>query len=107
MRTLVDLLPEIERLGSREAVRSFNGFRTWIATYADVYGKIGAVVRYFDEHEISKGDRVLLCGQNRMEWIAVFWACIVRGVEAVPVDVRFSPDLVQRIRSETKPKAVV
>src|SRR5262245_8619553 len=107
MHTLVELLPEIQRLGGREAVRTSNGFRTWVATYADLYGKIGAIVRHFDEREIRKGDRVLIWAENRLEWAAVFWACIARGIEAVPVDVRFSPDLVHRIPVESKPKLVI
>ena len=107
MRTLVDLLPEIKRLGNREAARSSNGFRTWVASYADLYGKIGAVVRFFDERRIHKGQRLLLCAENRMEWLAVFWACVARGIEIVPVDVRFSPDLVDRIRWESKANFVI
>jgi len=107
MQTLVDLLPDIERLGHREAVRWSNGFRTWTATYSDLYGKIGAVVDDFDRRGIRKGDRVLIWGENRLEWMAVFWACIARGVEAVPVDYRFSQDLVDRIRSESRPRLVI
>src|SRR5499426_3053924 len=107
MQTLVELLPEIQRLGSREAVRTSNGFRTWVATYDDLYGKIGAIVRHFDDRNIRKGDRVLIWAENRVEWAAVFWACIVRGIEAVPVDVRFSPGLVERIRAESKPRLVI
>src|SRR5215475_13730669 len=107
MQTLVELLPEIQRLGSREAVRTSNGFRTWVATYDDLYGKIGAIIRHFDDRNIRKGDRVLIWAENRLEWVAVFWACIVRGIEAVPVDVRFSPDLVERIRKESKPTLVI
>src|SRR5262249_35556033 len=107
MRTLVDLLPEIKRLGDREAIRSSNGFRTWVATYADLYGKIGSVVRFFDEREIHKNHRIVICAENRVEWVAVFWACIARGIEAVPVDVRFSADLIERIRSESKAKLII
>src|SRR5438552_1538297 len=107
MQTLVDLLPDIERLRTGEAVRWSNGFRTWIATYGDLYGKIGAVTGYFDERGVKKGDRVLIWAENRMEWVAVFWACVARGIEAVPVDYRFSPDLVARIQSESRPKLVI
>src|SRR6266700_3155164 len=55
MQTLVELLPEIERMGNREAVRWSNGFRTWIATYRELYGKIGAVVNDFDRRRESSG----------------------------------------------------
>src|SRR5215475_2703350 len=107
MQTLVDLLPNLERLGDREAVRWSNGLRTWIATYGELYSRISVAVGLFDEERIRKGDRVLIWAENRLEWIAVFWACIARGVEAVPVDVRFSADLVERIRAESKPKIVI
>jgi long-chain acyl-CoA synthetase len=104
MQTLLDLIPQIERLGAREALRWSNGFRTWIASYGDLYGKIGAVVEHFNRHGIRKGDRVLLWAENRLEWLAVFWACVARGVEVVPVDFRFSAELVERIRRESKPR---
>src|SRR5262245_45805155 len=98
MQTLADLITEIQRLGNHEAVRWSNGFRTRTATYIDLYGKIGAVVRHFDERGIRKGDRVIIWAPNRTEWIAVFWACVARGIELVPVDFGFSKDLVERIR---------
>src|SRR5947207_2497703 len=107
MQTLVELLPDIRRLDGREAVRWSNGFRTWIATYNDLYGRIGAAVQYFDEHGLIKGDRVLIWAENRLEWMAVFWACIARGIEAVPVDSKFSRDLVERITKESKPQLVI
>src|SRR5438132_6749137 len=107
MRTLTDLLPDIQRLGNREAIRWSNGFRTWVATYWDLYGKIGAVVEDFDKREIHKDDRVLIWAENRLEWIAVFWACVARGIEAVPVDFRFSAELVRRIHAESHARLII
>jgi long-chain acyl-CoA synthetase len=107
MQTLQDLLPEIARLGNREAIRWSNGFRTFVSSYADLYGMIGAVVADFDERGIRKGDRILVWAENRMEWVAVFWACVASGVVAVPVDFRFSNDLVRRIQSEAKPRLTI
>src|SRR5262249_25067315 len=101
------LLPGIERLGDREAIRWSNGFRTWVATYSELYGKIGAIVEDLDKRAIHKGDRVMIWAENRLEWIAVFWGCVARGVEAVPVDYRFSADLVRRIQSESRARLVI
>src|SRR6266700_3155163 len=50
---------------------------------------------------------ILIGGENRLEWMAVFWASVARGIQAVPVDYRFSPDLVQRISRESQPKLVI
>ncbi|MBI4473331.1 MAG: AMP-binding protein, partial [Acidobacteria bacterium] len=107
MQTLVDLLPEIQRLGGHEAVRWSNGFRTVVSTYADLYATIGATVSYFDGLGLDKGDRVLIWCENRMEWVAAFWACVARGIVAVPVDFRFSEDLVRRIEQESRPRLII
>jgi long-chain acyl-CoA synthetase len=107
MQTLQDLLPEIERLSTHEAIRWTNGFRTSVASYADLYGRVGAVTEYFQESGIQRGDRVLIWAENRMEWAAVFWGCVASGVVAVPVDFRFSKDLVQRIESESRSKLTI
>ncbi|HEY2382561.1 MAG TPA: AMP-binding protein [Terriglobia bacterium] len=107
MQTLVELLPSIERLGGREAVRWSNGYRTWTATYRDLYGRIGACVEYFDRQGLRKGDRVMIWAENRVEWMAAFWACVARGIEAVPVDYRFSKELAGRIRIGSRAKLVI
>lgn len=107
MQTLAELLPIIQRLGNREAVRWSNGYRTWIATYAELYGKIGACIDYFDRQGLRQGDRVMIWAENRLEWMAAFWACVARGLEAVPVDYRFSADLVQRIRAGSNAKLIL
>jgi long-chain acyl-CoA synthetase len=107
MRTLLDLLPYMHRLGRREAVLWSDGLRTSTATYEDLYGAIGAVASHYDELGIGKGARVLIWAENQFEWIAAFWACVARGVQVVPVDYRFSKELVSRIHSEAKPKLVI
>ena len=107
MRTLQEFLPLVRRLGRREAVRWSNGFRTWTSTYSDLYGAIGAVANHFDELGLAKGNRVLISAENQFQWIAVFWACVARGIELVPVDYRFSPELVKRIETESRPKLII
>jgi long-chain acyl-CoA synthetase len=107
MRTLLELLPTIERLGRREAVLWSNGVRTWKATYSDLYGSIAAVTEHFDQLGLRKGDRVLIWGENQLAWIAAFWGCMARGIQVVPVDYRFSPELVRRIESESRPKLII
>jgi long-chain acyl-CoA synthetase len=107
METLQDFLPEIARLGRREAIRWTNGFRKDVSSYSALNGQIGAITGFFHEKGIQKGDRVLIWAENRMEWAAAFWACVASGVVVVPVDFRFSKDLVQRIESESKPKIVI
>jgi acyl-CoA synthetase (AMP-forming)/AMP-acid ligase II len=82
MRTLLDLLPAMQRLGDREAIRFGNGFRTWKLSYRQLYHKIGAVASYLEQQGFHKGDRVLLWGENRIEWVTTFWGCLVREGQA-------------------------
>ena len=107
MQTLLELLPRLEKPGNREAVRWHNGLRTRVTSYGDLDALIRSVAGFLDGKGIQKGDRLLIWSENRPEWIAVFWACIARGIEIVPVDFRFSSDLVRRIAVEARPKLMV
>ncbi|PYT31919.1 MAG: hypothetical protein DMG58_11235 [Acidobacteria bacterium] len=107
MQTLLEVLAEIRCLDDREALRFYNGFRTWKLTYRELYGQIGAFVAYLDRTGLQKGDRVLIWSENRPEWVSVFWACVARGVHVVPVDYRSSVELVQRIHAEVQARLIV
>ncbi len=100
METLLDLLPRIASLDAREAFRFSNGFRTWKWSYRDLQSRITGVVSHFDSRGIGKGDRVLLWAQACPEWVAVFWACLARGVQVIPLDPGSSPEFVSRILSQ-------
>ena len=107
METLLDLLPRIERLGSREALRFWNGYRTWRWSYSDLDAGIRRFVAFLDRSGVASGDRVVLWSENRPEWIAIFWACLARGVQVVPLDHQSSADFVSRIVDQTGARLLV
>lgn len=107
METLLELLPRIERLGSREALRFWNGYRTWRWSYADLDTGIRRFVAYLDRRGIRSGNRVVLWADSRPEWVAVFWACLARGVQVVPLDHQASPEFVERITGQTNASLLV
>lgn len=107
MDTLLDLLVGMPRLGDREAVRYYNGYRSWTISYEQLYSRSAAVAGYLKETKIKKGDRVLIWGSNRTAWVAAFWGCLARGVHIVPVDARFSDKLVRRIHLEVGAKLLI
>lgn len=107
MRTLLEFLPEIQRLGHRECIRYNNGFRTWKVSYGELYRRIGGFTRYLDERGLRRGDRIMIWGENRPEWAVAFWGGLARGLEVVPVDYRSSAGLVERIRRETGSKLLL
>jgi long-chain acyl-CoA synthetase len=74
-----------------------DGFRIRRYQYRDV----GAAARGFagrlHEAGLRKGDAVLFWAENRPEWIAAFWGCILTGVVVVPADFRSSLEFARRI----------
>ena len=106
METLLELLSRIERLGSKEAFQFSNGYRTWRWTYRDLNAGIRKFSSYLHRHDVRSGDRLVLWAENRPEWVAVFWACLARGVHVVPLDRQSSEGLVNRIVAEAGAKIV-
>jgi long-chain acyl-CoA synthetase len=107
METLLELLPRMRALGAREAIRYHNGYRTWKVSYAELYRRSGCFARWLTQRSLAPGDRVLLWGENCPEWVYVFWACLARGIEVVPLDYRFSAQLVERIQQEVRGRLLV
>ena len=75
-----------------------NGFRTRAWTY----GQIGDAARAFAARltaaGLAPGDKLVIWGENRGEWIAALWGALLARVVAVPVDFRASADQAHRIR---------
>ena len=107
MQTLLELLPRMRALGAREALCYHNGYRTWKVSYRELYRRVGRFARHLEARGLAKGDRVLLWGENRPEWVYVFWACLARGIEVVPLDYRFSAQLVRRIQQEVRARLLI
>src|SRR5262245_6443609 len=76
-----------------------DGYRTFSYSYRGVARAARIFVGRLRDARISKGDKVLFWSENRPEWVAAFWGCLMEGVIAVPVDYRSSADLVRRIGS--------
>jgi long-chain acyl-CoA synthetase len=84
-QSLVDLFREFAKCQA-ECLQYDNGYRSWKYTYAQV----GLAAHHFatrlHEHHIGKGDKVIFWSENRPEWVAAFWGCVLAGVIAVPID---------------------
>ena len=107
LSTLLDLLPIMQEQGRAEAVRSNNGYRTFVWSYDRLLEAISGCAAYFSSSGLVPGDRVLLWGENRPEWIAAFWAAISKGLEVVPVDPSASIGHLQSIQTRTRPGMLV
>ena len=94
--TLLDFFDDLARRTAPFLVHD-DGYRTWTYGYAEVGVAATRIAARLHAAGIVKGDHVVLWAENRPEWIAAFWACLLRGIIVVPVDYRSAPSLVDRI----------
>lgn len=83
------------------------GYRTVPWSYRQVAELAFRFARELERRNISKGERVLLWGENSAEWVAAFFGCVMRGVVAVPMDKIAAPDFIQRVASDVDARLIV
>lgn len=104
---LISLFDSFLVHGNSPAVVQRRGYRRECRTYAEL-----AAAALFWSHELSgreigPGDRVLLWGANSAEWVACFWAILLRGAIAVPMDPGAAADFVVRSAQQAGAKLVL
>lgn len=93
--------------GRREALLYDDGFRRWSYTCDQLRHASEDFAGRLSFAGLQMGDRVVIWGGNRPEWVAAFWGCILRGVAVIPVDPGASGDLVRRIVKVAGPRGIV
>jgi len=76
---------------------SFNKVYNHALRFAGLLRKLG----------VAAGDRVIIKGKNRPEWVAAYLGCLIRGVVVVPLDVNSSDDFDRKVRDKVNPKLAV
>lgn len=84
-----------------------DGLRTHHFTYGDVHRQSLAFAARLSAAGFTKGDRILIWGENRPEWIIALWGCLHVGAVAVPIDYRASWDLLKTIQRVSQSKLLV
>lgn len=104
--TLVDLFRDLETHRGDFLVYD-DGYRVRRHTYADVTRASRGFARRLAESGISKGDKVVLWGENRPEWIVCYWGCVIAGAIVVPIDYRSSLEFLSKVAGIVAAKAVI
>jgi long-chain acyl-CoA synthetase len=107
MKTLAGLVSDMEELGEREAVVYHDGLRTRKWSYRELLRAVAGVAEEMKSLGLTPSDRVLLWGENRPEWVAVFWASVSGRIALVPVDFRSSKDFVSRVQKDVGAKLLI
>src|SRR5262249_56271547 len=98
-----DALPILSR-AAEIAVAHQRGLRVARWTYGRLAQTACQFARELESRGIGKGDRVLFWGENRPEWIAAFFGCLMRGAVAVPMDEQSPLDFVHRVHPQLPPR---
>jgi long-chain acyl-CoA synthetase len=104
---LATLVADFRRNGEQIAVVTHRGNRRFSSTYAGLAELSARCAHAYDQLGLQPGDRVLLWGNNCVEWVAAFFGCILRGIVAVPLDAAGSLELAQRVVAEVQPRLLV
>ena len=105
--TLLSFLDDCRRHGEQIAVAYEAGVRLSRWSYARLASSAFQFARELEARGIGAGDRVLFWGENRAEWIACFYGCLLRGVVVVPLDLKSAPDFVARVQQQVSAKLLL
>ena len=104
---LLSLLNSFGRFAKDPAFVETRGYRRESLTYAELRSNAFSWARVLAGYGVGPGDRVLLWGANSSSWIAGFWAILLRGAVAVPMDASANLEFVQRIVREAQVKVIL
>ena len=96
-RTLAHIVGNYYRRGTETALVCRRGYRRLHWTYRQVAECAYSLARELEARGIGRGDRVFLWGGDCPEWVAGFWATILRGAVAVPMDRGASVEFARRV----------
>ena len=94
--TLVDFFADL--VSNRGDFLVFDdGYKRRVHSYEDVGRAARGFAARLKAAGISQGDKVVFWGENRPEWIACYWGCLISGIVIVPIDYRSSPEFVRKV----------
>jgi long-chain acyl-CoA synthetase len=84
-----------------------DGYRRRSHSYQDVGRAARGFAARLAAAGLAKDDKVVFWGENRPEWVACYWGCLLSGIIVVPIDYRSSPDFAARVRALVEAKVVL
>ncbi|MEK6302613.1 MAG: AMP-binding protein [Acidobacteriota bacterium] len=105
--SLASFLDDWERRSDEPAIAQRAGVRVVQWSYAGLSRLAFQFSRELEARRVDKGDRVLFCGGNSAEWVAAFFACLLRGAIVVPLDLESTPGFVARVQEQVGAKLLL
>ena len=105
-KTLTSYLDDHLQRGNATVFVERRGLRHVRWSYAQLVLTARRVARELKSRGVVKGERILLCGENSPEWVAVFWGCILHGSIVVPLDKDSTADFALAVQRQTQAKLI-
>jgi long-chain acyl-CoA synthetase len=87
------------------AVAWRRGYRTIRWTYSELLQTADQFANHLAVQGVTKGDRILIWGENSGEWLAAFLGCLFAGAVAVPMDAIADPKFAARVARQSGARA--
>jgi long-chain acyl-CoA synthetase len=104
--TLIDFFHDFSRARGVFLVYD-DGFRSRSYTYEDIGRRARHFAAMIYRLGLRQSDAVVFWSENRPEWIAAFWGCLMSGVVVVPIDYRSSQDFLHRVSQIVSAKLIL
>jgi len=104
---LISVFDSFLKIGGGVAFIEKAGYRRDKRSYAELSATSLLWSRALGGHGIGPGDRVLLWGPNSSDWVACFWAILLRGAVAVPMDAGANLEFIYRTVQEANVKLIL
>mgnify|MGYP003348779535 CR=1 FL=1 len=104
--TLIDFFHDLS-LARGEFLVYDDGFKSRAYSYRETVRRASHLAVRLTNLGLTAGDAVVFWSENRPEWIAAFWACLLRGIVVVPIDYRSSQDFLLRVSRIVSAKLVI
>jgi long-chain acyl-CoA synthetase len=105
-RTLVEFFEDLSRIDG-EFLTYDDGYRSWSYTYRDTADRARAFAAVLQASGITRGQHVVVWGENRPEWVMALWGCLLQGVVVVPIDYRASLEFLRKVAGIVDARAVL
>jgi long-chain acyl-CoA synthetase len=105
--TVLSYLGDYLQRGEQTMFAHRRGLRTVRWSYERLVSTVYRFARELESRNVCLGERVLLCGENCPEWVAVFWGCLLRGVVVVPLDRESTAEFSSSVQRQTDAKLIV
>jgi len=82
------------------------GYRTFNITGQELKTKINKTRIFLQKNNIKQSDKIIILASNSIEYVVLYFSCILSGIIVVPLDIMTDKKLLKKIQNQVHPKAI-